>query len=340
MPTRRTEGADRSSPGTEKLDSRIRRCRVPRAGSSIAILLDMDDWSALDAVVKQVLGANDGVVPKRVLEAAGLTPRQIAAVFRRGVTERPRIGWYVDPALPWQAKHAVRVGGVLSCVSATDSFGLPVPADVRRRIHVLLPGNAPRMRHNRDRRRRVVPGEDQEVVIHWSVHDGQQRGWRTSLVDSLLQLADCVPLDWWIAALDAALHKPRDREPLMSAEEWLTLRRAVPERLRPALDLVDPRAESVLETLVRLEMLRRGITPVIPQFKPHPAHRVDFLVGASLIVEADGERYHDTEKDRLRDAFLRGLGYRVIRFSSVRILTDLKGVVDDIEAALAELSVV
>jgi very-short-patch-repair endonuclease len=113
------------------------------------------------------------------------------------------------------------------------------------------------------------------------------------------------------------------------------VRDAVPARLRPALALVDPRAESVLETLLRLAMRRRGIDPVIPQFRPHPAHRVDFLVGSDLLVEADGEGYHDEEKDRIRDAFLRGLGYRVLRFSYARIMHEMDAVLDEIEAALA-----
>lgn len=294
-----------------------------------------DDWTAVDGLVTHVLRRFDGVAPLRAFAAAGLEPGQVASAYRRGVLERPRKGWYVDPELPWQAKCAIRAGGLLSCVSAADSFGLPVPTDVRRFVHVLLPGNAPRVRHHRDRRHYVVPGEDREVVRHWSVADGTPAGWRTGLVDTLLQLADCVPIEWWIAALDAALHRPRDGEPLLSPEDWDTLRDRVPERLRPALTLVDPSAESVLETLLRLGMGRRGITPVIAQFSPHPAHRVDFLIGSRLIVEADGAAFHDPEKDAIRDAVLRGLGYRVLRFDYRRITTDLDAVLDEIEAALS-----
>jgi very-short-patch-repair endonuclease len=296
----------------------------------------MENWSAVDALVASVLGQHGGVAPKRAFELAGVTPRQLAAVFRRRVLERPRIGWYVDPALPWSGKRAIRVGGVLACVSAADSFGLPVPIASRRSIHVLLPGNAPRVRHSRDRRRYVVPGEDREVVTHWSVRDGTMPGWRTPLVDTLLQLAECVPLDWWIAALDAALHRPRRGEPMLSEGEWAMVRRGVPERLRAALDLVDPASESVLETILRLAMRRRGITGVVPQFVPHPAYRADFLVGADLLVEADGATWHDPEKDAIRDAALTALGFRVLRFPYERIMFDMERVLDEIEAALAE----
>lgn len=295
----------------------------------------VSDWTRVDGIAKAVLAAHDGVAPKRAFEQAGLLPRQIAAIHRRGVMERPRTGWYVDPGLPWQAKCAVRVGGVLSCASAVDSFGLPISPEAQRTVHVLLPGNAPRMRHSRDRRHYVVPGEDRSVTIHWSIRDGSQPGWRTSLVDALLALADCEDLDWWVGALDAALHRPRDGEPLLAKAEWAELVSRLPARLRAEIARVDPSAESILESLLRLAMLRRGIGPVLPQFWPDPAHRVDFLVGRRLLVEADGLAYHDPEKDRIRDAFLRGLGYVVLRFTSDRILHDMEGVLAEIDAALA-----
>jgi very-short-patch-repair endonuclease len=281
-----------------------------------------------------VLQQHDGVVRTSALLAAGVTGKQIGALTGRGVLERPRNAWYVDPALGWEAKCAVRVGGILTCVSAVDSFGLPVPNPPVRRIHVRVPANSARQRHHRNKRHYVVPGEDREVVLHWTDGPGARTGWRVGLVDALLELAGCVPEDWWIAALDAARHRPRDGEPLLSDDDWARFRDLVPRRLHRALELVDPRSESVLETLVRLGLLRRGIPVVDLQFAPDPAHRVDFLLPGKLVVEADGEAWHDPEADRIRDAFLRGLGYRVLRFSSRRILHDLDGVLDEIEAAL------
>lgn len=296
-----------------------------------------DDWHVAEGIALEVLRAHDGVAKLAMFLAAGLTESQVAALFRRRFLHRPRSGWYVDPALPWQGKRAVRVGGVLSCVSAGDSFGLPVPVEARRHLHVLMPRNAPRVRHNRNRRHYVVPGEDREVLRHWSVERGTRKGWRTGVVETLVGLADCVPLDWWIAAVDAALHKPRDGEPLMNEADLQRLRELVPPAMRAALDLVDPAAESCIESLLRLGMVRRGIDPVLAQFIPHPAYRADFLVGSRLLVEADGAAFHDPEADRIRDAILSDLGWIVLRFSYVEIVFFLESVLDRIEAAVAAL---
>lgn len=297
------------------------------------------DWAHADAVALAVLAANDGVAKMKTFLAAGLTNRQVAAIHRRGVIERPRDAWYADPSLPWQAKCAVRVGGVLGCVSAVDSFGLPTPPWAGRDIHVVVPTNSARLRHHRDKRHYVVPGEDVEVTIHWAKDGRSYVGWRTPLVESLLALADCVTLEWWIAALDAALHRPRTgEEPVMSSEQYEDFVGRLPRRLRRHLRLVDPRMESPLETLLRLGMLSRGIRDVMPQFSPDGVREVDFLVHGRLIVEADGAAFHDPAKDAERDAHFRSLGYVVLRFSYERITGDIQGVLDEIEAAIAALA--
>jgi hypothetical protein len=293
------------------------------------------DWSSADAVALRVLADRGGIARIGDFLAAGLTRHQVSAILGRGVMDRPRDAWYVDPTMPWQGKHAVRVGGVLACVSAAASHGLPIPPDAQRLIHVLMPHNAPRARHHRDKRHYVVPGEDTEVVKHWSAHDGTIPGWRTTLVDTLLALADCVPIEWWIAALDAALHRPRNGAPIMSDEQYAELVDRLPSRLRPELARVDPLAGSCLESLLRLGLVRRGVGPLVLQFSPRRNQFVDLLLPGKLIIEADGEAFHDPEKDAIRDASFRALGYRVMRFGYDRIVFDLEGVLDEIEAELA-----
>lgn len=295
------------------------------------------DWAVAEAIVAAVLRANDGVARIDAFLAAGLSRHQVAAVFRRGVLERPRLAWYADPQLPWQAKQAIRVGGLLTCVSAAQTYGLPVPPEWWKVLHVRVAVNTPRLRHHHDRTWYVNAGEDAEVALHWVNLLEVPSSWRTAVIDTLVQLAECVPEDWFVAALDAALHRPRDAEPLLSEEEFAKLRNAVPPRHREALKLVDPRSESPIETLLRLEMIRRGIDVVDLQFVPHPKHRVDFLLRGKLIVEADGEEFHDPEQDAVRDAFLRTLGYRVLRFTYDEIVFHIDVVIEQILAALAAL---
>jgi hypothetical protein len=293
------------------------------------------DWTAATAVALQVLHALKGVAPLHAFVAAGLTAHQVAALFRRAVLERPRIGWYVAPGIPWQGKLAVRVGGVATCVSAASAWGLPVPPDARPTVHVSVAQNAGRLRHSRDRTWHVAAGEDERAHVHWEDRRDPIEGWRTSLLDTLLHLGDCVPLEWFVAALDAALHRPRGGEPILSESEFVRLTDLLPTRLLPAIELVDPLAGSCLESLLRLGMRRRGIGPIVLQFSPQKDRFVDFLLPGKLIIEADGEEFHDPVKDAIRDASFRALGYRVLRFSYDRIVFDLEAVLDEIEAELA-----
>lgn len=293
-----------------------------------------EDWTRIDAIAHAVLLAHDGVAKLKSFLDGGVSGRQAAALVGRGVLDRPRYGWYCDPALPWEGKHAIRVGGVLDCVSAVDSLGLPVPTDAVRRVHVRVQSNSPRRRHHRSKHLYVAPGQDREVVLHWDDRPGTPRGWRVSLVEALLHLADCVPMDWWIAALDAARHRTTDTPPMLSDVDWEELGRRIPRRLRRALDLVDPRAESVIESLLRLALIRRGVPIADLQFWPSTRRRVDLLLPGKLILEADGEQWHDPIADAIRDAELRALGYRVLHFTYDQIVNHIDEVVAMVLEAL------
>ena len=293
------------------------------------------DWSKADAIALEVLHRHHGIARIGSFLDAGLSRHQVAAVFRRGVMTRPRYAWFADPSIPWQGKHAVRVGGVLGCVSAVKSWGLPVPPGSHAVLHVAVPPDASHLRHNRDRTREVRAGDDPEVELHWSDLVDRREGWRTSLVDALLQLVGCVPDEWVVAALDAGLHRPWDGEPVLSDAEYARFCDLLPRRKRHLIALVDPLAGSCLETLLRLGLERRGIGPVVLQFSPARNRFVDFLLPGKLIVEADGEQFHDPEQDAIRDAYFRSLGYRVLRFDYDEIVFHLESVLDQIEAELA-----
>jgi very-short-patch-repair endonuclease len=299
--------------------------------------MPLGDWSAADAIAKQVLADHCGVARINAFLSAGLTRHQVAAIFRRGLMERPRNAWFVDPEIPWEGKHAVRVGGVLACVSAAEAWGLPVPPDRNRRLHVAVASGASHLRHNRDRTWEVKAGDDAEVQLHWTALLRPAVGWRTSLVDTLLQLVDCVPEEWFVAALDAALHQPWEGEPILSNADYETFAGLLPRRKRRLLRLVNPLAGSCLETLLRLGLERRAIGPVTLQFSPDGRRFVDLLVGDRLIVEADGEAFHDPAQDAVRDAFFQALGYVVLRFSYEEIVFHLDEVLDRIVDALAHL---
>ncbi len=59
----------------------------------------------------------------------------------------------------------------------------------------------------------------------------------------------------------------------------------------------------------------------------------------ALIVELDGGQHADQrEYDQLRDAWLQGQGFRVLRFWNNQVMFELDGVLEAIAAALAKPS--
>jgi very-short-patch-repair endonuclease len=61
---------------------------------------------------------------------------------------------------------------------------------------------------------------------------------------------------------------------------------------------------------------------------------VDFLCASHrLIVEADGSQHAESERDAIRDAWLRRQGYTILRFSNRDILTARESVLATIAAA-------
>jgi len=61
---------------------------------------------------------------------------------------------------------------------------------------------------------------------------------------------------------------------------------------------------------------------------------VDFYCpGAKLVIEVDGgQHYTDTgiEKDKSRDGYLEGRGFKVLRFSDIEVLNEIEAVVESI----------
>jgi very-short-patch-repair endonuclease len=70
--------------------------------------------------------------------------------------------------------------------------------------------------------------------------------------------------------------------------------------------------------------------------EPIGPYIVDFICRERrLVVEVDGGQ-HGTEKDHMRDEWLRSRGYRVLRFWNNDVLTNIEGVLETMAAALAK----
>jgi BirA family biotin operon repressor/biotin-[acetyl-CoA-carboxylase] ligase len=67
---------------------------------------------------------------------------------------------------------------------------------------------------------------------------------------------------------------------------------------------------------------------------PIDQYVVDFVCFEKrLIIEADGGQHNDSESDRIRDAYLKEQGFRVMRFRNHDILSNVQGVLEMIRAS-------
>ena len=74
--------------------------------------------------------------------------------------------------------------------------------------------------------------------------------------------------------------------------------------------------------------------------KPVGEYIADFYCPkAKLVVEVDGGQHSSdeiVEYDKLRNEYMAGLGLRIIRFTNMEVLTNIKGVIEVIERNILE----
>lgn len=290
------------------------------------------DLAPIVRTARAVLDAHDGVAHLQRFLEAGLARTEVARLRHLGALIRPRIGWYVDPAVPAAGVEAVRVGGVLGCVSAAASWGIAVPEHLGHRLEVAIEPGTTRLRRSDDASRRAWASSQPDVRWHWERRADPVRGWRVSPVDAILQLAACVEWRWLVAAIDSA-RCPAQREPLLSDADLVRLRSLLPEHLRSAVDRSDPRSETSGETMVRLAAEDAGI-PFLPNPRLTTGYRTDGLVDGWLPVEIDGMETHAgrdaVERDRVRDATVAQFGQHPLRFTQNQAVRETAWVVETI----------
>ena len=150
----------------------------------------------------------------------------------------------------------------------------------------------------------------------------------TTPVRTAFDLARRGPLIEAVAAVDALAHTCR-----FSADH---LRRRAAEhpgvrglvQVRRVVELMDPRAESLPETRLRVGLLDRGVPPGVPQFRVVLATgervRLDLAWPAGMLaLEYDGPEHRTVagqNRDAFRDARLGDLGWEVRRVTSAMLL--------------------
>jgi very-short-patch-repair endonuclease len=269
-----------------------------------------------------------GIAKAAELLRRGHSYRAMSWAVARGHLVRARCGWYASIQTPAPSVIALRVGGVLSCISAVESYGLWVMADGR--IHVRVDPHSRGLRSPADYRKALAGSW--RVRVHWLPRRHSGSCTRSTLIEALVLLTECQPLHLAIASWDSAINTGR-----LSSQDSERALRALSFRLRNTVrSLVDGRAESGIESIARVRLALAGILS-----RPQVVigrRRVDLLIGEHLVVECDGRANHtgelEFEDDRRRDAELTTLGYRVLRFSYRQVSEDWASVEAAVRSAL------
>jgi very-short-patch-repair endonuclease len=267
-----------------------------------------------------------GIAPTYRLIRMGWTGRALAAAVHRGAIVRVRQGWYSSAFESAENLAAWRVGGRLTCMSGAAHFGLATRSSAA--LHVAVSPTASRLREPSNMRHRLTP--ESGTIIHW-----RPRRSGSAFVESplscLVDMCKCESPEFVVAAVDSAL-----RAGLISRSAWLRALAHLPMRLRLQLADVYRRSESIIESITRFRCRALGLAVRI-QVTLAPGIRVDILIGDRLVVEVDGREYHSDpaafERDRVRDARLTALGYRVLHFSYSQVMHDWPSVEAAILAA-------
>ncbi len=174
--------------------------------------------------------------------------------------------------------------------------------------------------------RALPPRGLRDEVLHWQTFLEPPWLGHVHVLDALVQAARCQAPRFMIATLDIALHLG-----MIDDSQLAELMSAVPQRFRPLFPLIDRRAESGTETLVRLMLLGLGCTVEL-QVAFQGIGRVDLLVDGWLVVECDSRAHHSSweqqRKDHERDLALAARGYAVLRIVAEDILYRPDAVLD------------
>lgn len=244
-------------------------------------------------------GLDPCIFRTRELGSQGWTRSAIELAVRSGRLIRVRRGVFASADAPPEMAKAASLGGRLTCVSLLRLVGVFVLDD--RRLHCHMPPNAARL-----------PRRGPQEVAHWRDLSGPALGTHAvGLRDAILQSVLCQSPRATIATLDSLLHLG-----LIDLEALRDIFAELPARCGVLLRLVDGRAESGPETLVRL-ILRGLDCSVELQVWIDDVGRVDFLVDGWLIIECDSRAHHggweQQVRDRERDLEAAARGYVTVR---------------------------
>lgn len=272
------------------------------------------------------------IATRRQLLRRGLTPMELTDAVRSGELLRARRDRYALPGTERAILEAVRIGGLLSCVSAGDLHGIWVPDQPF--THVAMAREASRMRSPRDRFVSLTADNRDGCELHWwpLIDPDAARLHSVGVADALAHIIRCQSRMVAVAALDSALYESK-----ISPADLDRIFAAIPAKFAALRNDIDCRCMSGIETNVRLLCLDAGVR-CVPQVHFPGIGTVDFVLEGCVVVETDGHKGHTSDseqkRDYDRDIALAARGYIVLRFNYRQVMFHPEAVLAAIRGAL------
>jgi very-short-patch-repair endonuclease len=315
------------------------------AWNAAASMLARPSAGAPNLVLAHRMALRQGfVLTREQARCADVSDRVIRSLLRRREWSNPRRG--VLSVLPPQpdgsgaaiaaaAAQLVRQRSVISHTSTAAILGVPLLRRPQRPVLTIAPGGQCNSRDDIDIHAASLAADE---TIRWYGRN------LTSPARTAIDIARSCGLRSGVVALDAVLHEGAatldELERVVERQKGWPYSRVA----RRALELADGRSESVLETLVRVQLATAGVPTPTPQVwleTPHGSYRVDLLWPRQRVVlEVDGlEKYRGGWEalvaEKRRQEHLEQAGYRVIRVTWHELMDDPDAVVRRVVAALA-----
>ncbi|VDR33207.1 Uncharacterised protein [Arthrobacter agilis] len=269
-----------------------------------------DQADPMDIV--RLLTERGGSARARDLVAAGASGSALTRACRQGDVVRVVRGVYALSERDEDALTALRVGAHLTCISAAVQRGLWV-LRAPGLVHVAVDHGRP-LGSDRLRRHRW---EGPVSALTFCVHAVRC----LPELDALCIVESAVVLGQ-VRLGDLRTHADRPRA----------------RALRTVVELIDPHAQSILETAARYLLVQAGFT-VASQVHVPGVGRIDLFVDGVLGIEVDGRHFHsdrrEFEEDRRRWNLLTARGIPILRVTRQLLLGEPGRFVLVIRAALA-----
>ena len=261
---------------------------------------------------------NDEIASRKELLQFGFSRREIKQAEADGGLIRVDRCRYAQPAVHPGLLAAAKADATLTCLSALAYHGVWTMPTAELHLRRGSYGS---------RRRDLPPG-----ARLCTTRTGATLTPVDSVEDALCAVIRHHDVEDSVAALDSLLHLRR----YTRAELHLILG-PTGVKGQQLLGRADGRAESILESVVRLRLRAAGFRPAT-QVTIDGVGRVDFLLHRRLIIEADGAEHHNTvdafRQDRRRDRRAVARGYVVMRLTWDQVVGDWDDVLLDIRRAL------